>query len=87
MKSPTGGQAGSDRRNPRGRRPSSFTGALRRRELPRGTAELGITGGDAEATEADTDAWFTAYAPADRPKTALAVMLVRQGQGGETAGP
>ncbi len=49
-----------------------------------GTAELGS---GAEASETDTDAWFTAYAPADRPKVVLAVMLIRQGQGGETAAP
>lgn len=52
-----------------------------------GTAELGVTGDNADETETDTDAWFTAYAPADRPKLALAVMLVRQGKGGETAAP
>ena len=51
-----------------------------------------------EGTEADqgetlppdptnTDAWFTAYAPATRPRIAVAVMLVRAGAGGATAAP
>jgi cell division protein FtsI/penicillin-binding protein 2 len=35
----------------------------------------------------DTDAWFTAFAPARRPRIAVAVMLVRAGAGGETAAP
>jgi penicillin-binding protein A len=35
----------------------------------------------------DTDAWFTAFAPARRPRVSLAVMLVGQGAGGETAAP
>jgi penicillin-binding protein A len=35
----------------------------------------------------DTDAWFTAYAPARKPRVAVSVMLVGQGAGGETAAP
>ena len=35
----------------------------------------------------NTDAWFTAYAPARRPRIAVAVLLVRAGAGGETAAP
>ena len=35
----------------------------------------------------DTDAWFTAFAPARRPRLAVAVMLVGQGAGGDTAAP
>jgi cell division protein FtsI/penicillin-binding protein 2 len=35
----------------------------------------------------NTDAWFTAYAPAGRPRVAVAVMLVRAGAGGATAAP
>jgi cell division protein FtsI/penicillin-binding protein 2 len=54
-----------------------------------GTAELGSTQGptgeDAGAT--DTDAWFAAFAPARKPRLAVAVMLVRAGAGGETAAP
>jgi penicillin-binding protein A len=57
-----------------------------------GTAELEDTRGpDAEpeagADESNTDAWFTAYAPAGRPRLAVAVMLVRAGAGGATAAP
>ena len=57
-----------------------------------GTAELEDTRGpDAEEEPVEdgsnTDAWFTAYAPARRPRIAVAVMLVRNGAGGETAAP
>jgi penicillin-binding protein A len=57
-----------------------------------GTAELENTR-DAETGEtrpsdpSNTDAWFTAYAPAAHPKIAVAVMLVRAGAGGATAAP
>jgi peptidoglycan glycosyltransferase len=56
-----------------------------------GTAELEDTRGplaDREPSdESNTDAWFTAYAPAGRPRIAVAVMLVRAGAGGATAAP
>jgi len=55
-----------------------------------GTAELEDTTDedDVEATPgSDTDAWFTAYAPVNKPELAVAVLLVRQGAGGETAAP
>jgi cell division protein FtsI/penicillin-binding protein 2 len=55
-----------------------------------GTAELEDTT-DEEGLEqtpgSDTDAWFTAYAPVQNPKLAVAVLLVRNGAGGETAAP
>jgi cell division protein FtsI/penicillin-binding protein 2 len=57
-----------------------------------GTAELENTR-DPETGETrpsdpnNTDAWFTAYAPAARPRIAVAVMLVRAGAGGATAAP
>jgi cell division protein FtsI/penicillin-binding protein 2 len=35
----------------------------------------------------DTDAWFAAFAPARDPKVAVAVLLIAQGAGGETAAP
>jgi cell division protein FtsI/penicillin-binding protein 2 len=35
----------------------------------------------------DTTAWFVAYAPARRPRVAVAVMLVGEGAGGESAAP
>jgi cell division protein FtsI/penicillin-binding protein 2 len=54
-----------------------------------GTAELGTTQGadGADAGPTDTDAWFAAFAPARKPRLAVAVMLVRAGAGGETAAP
>lgn len=57
-----------------------------------GTAELEDTTGegdeDVEQTPgSDTDAWFTSYAPVKNPKIAVAVLLVRNGAGGETAAP
>jgi len=57
-----------------------------------GTAELEDTR-DPETGETlppdptNTDAWFTAYAPATHPKIVVAVMLVRAGAGGATAAP
>ncbi|HEY7454042.1 MAG TPA: penicillin-binding transpeptidase domain-containing protein [Thermoleophilaceae bacterium] len=57
-----------------------------------GTAELEDTR-DPETGETlppdpeNTDAWFTAYAPAKRPRIAVSVMLVRAGAGGATAAP
>jgi penicillin-binding protein A len=57
-----------------------------------GTAELEDTR-DQETGETlgpdptNTDAWFTAYAPARRPRIVVAVMLVRAGAGGATAAP
>lgn len=35
----------------------------------------------------DTDAWFTAFAPAGDPRIAVGVLLVMNGTGGETAAP
>jgi peptidoglycan glycosyltransferase len=40
-----------------------------------------------EDDKTDTDAWFAAFAPAGRPRLAVAVLLVGQGAGGETAAP
>ncbi|MDQ4048338.1 MAG: penicillin-binding transpeptidase domain-containing protein, partial [Actinomycetota bacterium] len=57
-----------------------------------GTAELEDTRGPgseetASGDPANTDAWFTAFAPAGRPRIAVAVLLVRNGAGGTTAAP
>ena len=65
-----------------------------------GTAELRDTTASEPATGADvlpgeepaedisdTDAWFVAFAPARRPRIAVAVLLVGQGAGGDTAAP
>ncbi|MFN8151985.1 MAG: penicillin-binding transpeptidase domain-containing protein [Solirubrobacterales bacterium] len=57
-----------------------------------GTAELGTISEDspvgAEEPELDVDAWFTAFAPAENPKIAVAVMVVKaDGDGGTIAAP
>jgi hypothetical protein len=58
-----------------------------------GTAELGDTRGDdpeaalRDGDPSNTNAWFTAYAPAGEPRVAVAVMLVRSGAGGAVAAP
>jgi cell division protein FtsI/penicillin-binding protein 2 len=57
-----------------------------------GTAELEDTRGpnpdqNAAPAASNTDAWFTAFAPARRPRVAVAVLLVRAGAGGATAAP
>ncbi len=58
-----------------------------------GTAELGTTTNagpvaPGEDPELDVDAWFTAFAPADKPKLAVAVMVVNApGDGGTVAAP
>jgi peptidoglycan glycosyltransferase len=57
-----------------------------------GTAELEDTrdpetGETLPSDPTNTDAWFTAYAPAGRPRIVVAVMLVRAGAGGATAAP
>jgi penicillin-binding protein A len=58
-----------------------------------GTAELDDTRGDdpeaalLDGDPSNTDAWFTSYAPAGKPRIVVAVMLVRNGAGGATAAP
>jgi transpeptidase family protein len=57
-----------------------------------GTAELEDTrdpetGETLPSDPTNTDAWFTAFAPAKRPQIVVAVMLVRAGAGGATAAP
>jgi hypothetical protein len=51
------------------------------------TAQPGDPDQPVEDDRTDTDAWFVAFAPAGRPKVAVAVLLVGQGTGGETAAP
>jgi cell division protein FtsI/penicillin-binding protein 2 len=45
----------------------------------------GCQGGESESS--NTDAWFTAFAPAIHPRIAVCVMLVKDGAGGDTAAP
>jgi penicillin-binding protein A len=40
-----------------------------------------------EEEASNTDAWFTAFAPAIRPRVVVCVMLVKDGAGGDTAAP
>lgn len=40
-----------------------------------------------QADPQNTDAWFTSFAPALRPRIAVAVLMVRDGAGGATAAP
>jgi penicillin-binding protein A len=51
-----------------------------------GTAEL-VSTGDIAQNAKNTTAWFVAFAPANNPKVAIAVMLPKQGQGGTNAAP
>ncbi|MEA2304506.1 MAG: penicillin-binding protein [Solirubrobacteraceae bacterium] len=51
-----------------------------------GTAELRPTAGGPPDPK-NTDAWFVAFAPAQRPTVAVAVMLVGAGAGGKAAAP
>ena len=48
-----------------------------------GTAELRPNSSDPK----DANAWFVAFAPAERPRVAVAVMLVGAGFGGTAAAP
>jgi cell division protein FtsI/penicillin-binding protein 2 len=71
----------------------SVAGKTGTAELRNTTREDPATGADVPpGTEpandmSDTDAWFTAFAPSSAPRVAVAVMLVGQGAGGETAAP
>jgi cell division protein FtsI/penicillin-binding protein 2 len=51
-----------------------------------GTAELVPTANGASNPK-NTDAWFVAFAPAAKPRVAVAVMLVGAGAGGKAAAP
>ena len=48
-----------------------------------GTAELRPNSSNPK----DSDAWFVAFAPAQHPKVAIAIMLVAAGFGGTSAAP
>ena len=54
---------------------------------PLGQAPVPESCQDSASRTDDTDAWFTAFAPARRPRIAVCVMLVRNGAGGDTAAP
>jgi cell division protein FtsI/penicillin-binding protein 2 len=44
-------------------------------------------GGEGCSGASNTDAWFTAFAPAVHPRIAVCVLLVKDGAGGDTAAP
>jgi cell division protein FtsI/penicillin-binding protein 2 len=55
-------------------------------------SEAGETSSGSESSEScsgpsNTDAWFTAFAPAVHPRIAVCVLLVKDGAGGDTAAP
>jgi cell division protein FtsI/penicillin-binding protein 2 len=52
-----------------------------------GSAAGGEECGSSSHQTANTDAWFAAFAPALRPRIVVAVLLVKDGAGGETAAP
>ena len=55
-----------------------------------GTAELGPKPGEEEAENPEQikDAWFTAFAPAEKPQLAVGVLLIEaEAAGGEVAAP
>jgi penicillin-binding protein A len=56
-------------------------------ELGQATAPVPESCQDSASRTDDTDAWFTAFAPARKPRIAVCVMLVRNGAGGDTAAP
>jgi hypothetical protein len=60
----------------------------------RSAAQCTVPGANCSAQEREeaqsrenTDAWFAAFAPAGHPQVAVAVLLVKDGFGGETAAP
>ena len=71
----------------------SVAGKTGTAELRDSTPDQPATGADVAPGETpaadttDTDAWFTAFAPSSRPRVAVAVLLVGQGAGGDTAAP
>jgi cell division protein FtsI/penicillin-binding protein 2 len=54
---------------------------------PLGQAPVPESCQDSASRTDDTDAWFTAFAPARKPRVTVAVLLVRNGAGGDTAAP
>ena len=71
---------------------TGFAGAIPEAQVAgkTGTAELGPAPGqeDEEDPVQIKDAWFTAFAPAEKPRLAVAVMFIDAGaSGGEVAAP
>lgn len=64
--------------------PEATSGESDEQEAQPDAAE-GCQGSEGEAS--NTDAWFTAFAPAQHPRIAVCVLLVKDGAGGDTAAP
>ena len=82
-----GGDGGRQDRHGRTEEPKQLVRAGRRSFERRSRAKHApkLPGGESEAS--NTDAWFAAFAPALHPRIAVAVLLVKDGAGGETAAP
>jgi cell division protein FtsI/penicillin-binding protein 2 len=52
-----------------------------------GTAEVGLTEGVKKKDQPKDHAWFTAYAPANKPKLVVSVFIANAGFGGDIAAP
>lgn len=64
---------------------SGEEGTSREGEQSEGSGGERCQGGESQA--GNTDAWFTAFAPAVHPRIAVCVLLVKDGAGGDTAAP
>lgn len=62
------------------------SGSGRRAAIP-GVSVAGKTGTAEAGKDVETHAWFVAFAPADAPRIALAVVLENAGVGGQVAAP
>ncbi len=51
------------------------------------SSEAAAGGSSCPSSKASTDSWFASFAPALQPKIALAVLMVRDGYGAESAAP
>jgi penicillin-binding protein A len=60
-------------------------GTARESEPAESSSEACRSGTESQAS--NTDAWFTAFAPATHPRIAVCVLLVKDGAGGTTAAP
>jgi penicillin-binding protein A len=65
----------------------SSTGSEAASREENGSAAGGEGCGSSSHQASNTDAWFAAFAPALRPRIVVAVLLVKDGAGGETAAP
>ena len=72
-------------------KPSEQTSSQEEEQEGEKEGEKGSSGGEAcvsrDSEHANTDAWFTSFAPAGHPRIAVCVMLVKDGAGGATAAP